>query len=178
MDAESIRDAMLLVSGRLDPQLYGRPINPVRTVEDSAKRLFSGPLDGNGRRSLYLTMSIMDPPKFLKTFDLPDLKLPTGRRNQTSVPGQSLLMLNDPLVHLLADQWSSRLCSIPHVTAEERITQMFLQAFSRRPLDHELQVWKDLVDEFSGTTEQMNNPTAWAAVAHTIFNTAEFLYYR
>ena len=178
MDAESIRDAMLLVSGRLDPQLYGRPINPVRTVEDSAKRLFSGPLDGNGRRSLYLTMSIMDPPKFLKTFDLPDLKLPTGRRSETSVPGQSLLMLNDPLVHLLADQWSSRLCSIPHATAEERITQMFLQAFSRRPSDEELRAWKALVDEFAGTNEQQTNSTAWAAVAHTIFNTAEFLYYR
>lgn len=178
MDAESIRDAMLLVSGRLDPQLYGRPINPVRTVEDSAKRLFSGPQDGNGRRSLYLTMSIMDPPKFLKTFDLPDLKLPTGRRNETSVPGQSLLMLNDPLVHLLADHWSSQLCRLPHATAEERITRMFQQAFSRSPSDEELQTWKALVSEFAGTTELMTSTSAWAEAAHTIFNTAEFLYYR
>ena len=41
LEAEEIRDALLAVSGRLDPQLYGRPINPSRPVEDAAKRLFS-----------------------------------------------------------------------------------------------------------------------------------------
>ncbi|MCA9056713.1 MAG: DUF1553 domain-containing protein, partial [Planctomycetaceae bacterium] len=60
LEAESIRDSLLAVSGRLDPRLYGRPILPYRTAEDDKKRLFSGPLDGNGRRSLYLQMSIMD----------------------------------------------------------------------------------------------------------------------
>ena len=91
MEAEEIRDALLAVSGRLDRQLYGRPINPSRPVEDAAKRLFSGPLDGNGRRSLYLTMSIMAPPKFLMTFDLPDLRLPSGKRSVTNVPTQALI---------------------------------------------------------------------------------------
>ncbi|MFN0125570.1 MAG: PSD1 and planctomycete cytochrome C domain-containing protein, partial [Verrucomicrobiales bacterium] len=54
LEAEGIRDALLAVSGRLDPTLYGRPIRPHRTAEDASKRLFSGPLDGEGRRSLYL----------------------------------------------------------------------------------------------------------------------------
>ena len=63
LEAEAIRDAMLAVSGRLDAKLYGCPLNPSRPAEDAAKRLFSGPLDGDGRRSLYLTMSIMVPPE-------------------------------------------------------------------------------------------------------------------
>jgi hypothetical protein len=50
LEAESIRDALLAVSGRLDTQLYGRPILPPRNAEDPKKRLFSGPLDGDGRR--------------------------------------------------------------------------------------------------------------------------------
>jgi hypothetical protein len=62
LEAEEIRDSLLGVSGRLDPQLYGRPILPFRPVEDGLKRLFTGPLDGDGRRSVYLQMSIMDPP--------------------------------------------------------------------------------------------------------------------
>jgi hypothetical protein len=64
LEAEAIRDSLLAVSGRLDPQLYGRHILPFRSAEDGAKRLFTGPLDGNGRRSIYLQMSIMDPPNF------------------------------------------------------------------------------------------------------------------
>ncbi|MFM8398496.1 MAG: DUF1553 domain-containing protein, partial [Pirellula sp.] len=80
LEAEQIRDSILAVSGRLDRKLYGRPILPPRSVEDGAKRLFSGPIDGYGRRSIYLMMSIMDPPKFLTAFDLPDLKLPSGVR--------------------------------------------------------------------------------------------------
>ena len=74
------------MAGRLDEKLYGRPILPPRTVVDGAKRLFNGPLDGDGRRSIYQQMSIMDPPKFLVGFNLPDLKLPTGRRDVTNVP--------------------------------------------------------------------------------------------
>ncbi|MBM79420.1 MAG: hypothetical protein CMJ78_02345, partial [Planctomycetaceae bacterium] len=74
LEAEAIRDNMLAVSGRFDPKLYGHPINPPRYSQDASKRLFSGPVDSHGRRSIYLQMSIMDPPKFLVCFNLPDLK--------------------------------------------------------------------------------------------------------
>src|SRR5690606_5172013 len=107
LEAEAIRDSLLAVSGRLNPQLYGRPINPQRLVEDAPKRLFSGPIDGNGRRSLYLEVSIMDRSKFLQSFNAPDPKLPTGRRDETNVPAQALVMLNDPLVLAMAEHWSS-----------------------------------------------------------------------
>ena len=46
LDAESIRDAMLMASGRLDDTMFGPPIEPNRVVEDSAKRLFSGRASG------------------------------------------------------------------------------------------------------------------------------------
>jgi hypothetical protein len=176
--AESVRDAMLLVSGRLDARLYGPPINPFRSVEDGAKRLFSGPIDGAGRRSMYLTMSIMAPPAMLRTFDLPDLKLPTGRRNETHVPAQSLLMLNDPLVHLLAEHWGQALCQHTELTVEERLEQMFLLAYSRRPRADEVQEWSTLARELAGDADVLSNPKAWSGVAHTLLNTAEFLHYR
>ena len=178
MEAESIRDSMLAVSGRLDPSLYGRPINPPRAVEDGSKRLFSGPVDGNGRRSLYMTMSIMAPPAFLSTFDLPDLKLPNGRRNVTSVPTQALVMLNDPLTNQLAQHWAKRLMSDLQTTPEGRIRSMFIEALGREPQTDEVRRWADAVRSFSTTTDIMSDSSAWTQMAHSMFNTQEFIHFR
>jgi len=178
MEAEAIRDAMLAVSGRLDGKLYGRPVNPSRPAEDAAKRLFSGPLDGDGRRSLYLTMSIMAPPKFLMTFDLPDLRLPSGRRNVTNVPTQALLLLNDPLVDALARHWAAGLIKTPHASPEERLDSMFVTAFGRTPTESEKVKWTALLQSVVTLPDVMADEAAWTQLAHTIFNSQEFIYYR
>jgi len=178
LEAEAIRDAMLAVSGRLDDQLYGRSINPLRTTEDAAKRLFSGPLDGDGRRSLYLTMSIMAPPKFLMSFDLPDLRLPSGRRNVTNVPTQAHLLLNDPLVDSLARHWASGLIKTPHASPEERLESMFITAFGRTPTESEKVAWTALLQSVGALPDVMADEAAWTQLAHTIFNSQEFIYYR
>ena len=178
LEAESIRDAMLMVSGRLDGRLYGRSINPFRPAEDATKRLYSGPLDGDGRRSLYLTMSIMAPPKVLTTFDLPDLRLPSGRRNVTNVPSQSLMMLNEPLVSTLAKHWAMQIIKDPHTTVEERVTRMFLASYARSPSSQELLQWTAAVRSFATTVDIQHDEAAWTQLAHAIFNTQEFIHYR
>ena len=179
LEAEAIRDSLLAVSGRLDPRLYGRPIRPNRPVEDSQKRLFSGPLDGHGRRSIYLEMSIMQPPEFLVGFNLPDLKIPTGRRDQTNVPAQSLILLNHALVTDLARYWADQLLQDSQVTPEKRIDTMFLKALGRLPTEHERTRWTLAVLAFRDpTSELMRDREAWAKLAHALFNTKEFLYYR
>jgi hypothetical protein len=180
LEAEAIRDSLLAVSGRLDPQLYGRPILPSRNAEDGKKRLFSGPLDGNGRRSLYLQMSIMAPPVFLAGFNLPDLKLPTGRRDVTNVPGQALTMLNDPFVTAMAKQWAAQLLQTAHATPEDRVRAIFVQAFGREPHNDEWSRWSAAVRDFATANggELMQDEAAWAQLAHTLFNTTEFLFYR
>jgi hypothetical protein len=180
LEAEGIRDAFLAVSGRLDPQLYGRPIAPPRGVEDDKKRLFSGPLDGNGRRSLYLQMSIMAPPVFLSAFNLPDLKLPTGRRDVTNVPTQALTLLNDPFVSTMAKHWAAKLLQTPHTTPEERVNAMFVEAFGRGPQDDERSRWSAAARDFATPNggALMQDEAAWAQVAHALFNTTEFIFNR
>jgi hypothetical protein len=44
----------------------------------------------------------------LTGFNLPDLKLPTGRRDVTNVPSQALILLNDPFVNAMAKHWARR----------------------------------------------------------------------
>jgi mono/diheme cytochrome c family protein len=178
LEAEGIRDALLAVSSRLDATLYGLPINPHRATELPTRYLFSGPLDGDGRRSLYLKMSIMAPPSFLTAFDLPDLKLPSGKRNVTNVPTQSLMMLNDPLVSTLAKHWATQLLKAPHATAEERVSAMFIQAFARAPQPAELQQWTAAARDFATTPEILHDEAAWTQLAHALFNTQEFIHYR
>ena len=173
LEAEAIRDSLLAISGRLDTQLFGHPVLPFRSVEDGAKRLFSGPLDGHGRRSIYLQMSIMDPPKFLVGFNLPDLKLPAGRRDVTNVPSQALIMLNDSFVNEMAKCWAAGLLKSQGVNREDRVRQMFGQALARAPDAAELKRWIDALQDFGGDT-----PDAWERLAHALFNTKEFLYYR
>jgi hypothetical protein len=178
LEAEAIRDALLAVSGELDRCLYGRPINPPRSREDSKKRLFSGPADSHGRRSLYLEMSIMDPPKFLVGFNLPGVKLPTGRRDETNVPAQALMMLNDPIVIQQSEAWADRLIADGSPTSEDRIRRMFITALGRYPKQHELERWSQALDSFAQTSDLMSDRQAWAELAHTMFNTQEFIYYR
>ena len=178
LEAEAIRDSLLIVSGRLDATLYGRPINPQRQVEDAAKRLFSGPLDGNGRRSIYLEVSIMDRSKFLQSFNSPDPKLPTGRRDETNVPSQALVMLNDPLVLAMADHWSLQLVADENPSVERRIESMFTQALGRLPTAEELASWTTLVQNLSAGPHVLENRDAWKHAAHTMFNLQEFTHYR
>lgn len=180
LEAEAVRDALLAVSLRLDEKLYGRPINPPRSAQDPAKRLFQGPLDGEGRRSLYLQMSIMEPPKFLVTFNLPDLKIPTGRRDITNVPAQALALMNDPLPGSLAKHWAKSLLKSPAGSVDARVTAMFVQALGREPSSEESGRWanalKDFVENPKGNI--MEDEAAWSRLCHAMFNTKEFIHYR
>ncbi|MBC8352996.1 MAG: PSD1 domain-containing protein [Planctomycetes bacterium] len=181
LEAESMRDAILAVSGRLDPQLFGSPINPARANEDPQKRLFSGPLDGNGRRSIYTKITIMEPPRLLALFNQPEPKIPTGKRDVTNTPAQSLALLNDPFVEQQAEHWANRLIELDHQTPNDRVKVMCELALSRAPTEAEVARWSIMVDNLAtlrkvAPPEQMSSVVVWKDVAHTIFNLKEFLY--
>lgn len=207
LEAEAIRDAMLAVSGRLDAQLYGPPVNPHRQNEDPQKRLFSGPVDGNGRRSIYTKLTIMEPPRFLALFNQPAPKIPTGARDVTNTPAQSLALLNDPFVQGQARHWAERLVKTPTARVEDRITEMFRSAFGRQPAPDELVRWLRSVDDLAqlhdarlqnvesrrtagaggaatdavatgGSRDVLGRLDVWTDVAHAMLNTKEFIYVR
>jgi Protein of unknown function (DUF1553)/Protein of unknown function (DUF1549)/Planctomycete cytochrome C len=181
LEAEAIRDSMLSVTGRLDGRLGGPPIDPNRVAEDAAKRLFSGPLDGDGRRSIYLKMTLMEPPRFLALFNQPIPKLTAGRRDTTNVPDQALALLNDPLVIAMARLWSERVVRDEIATPDERAQQMFVAAFARPPTSEETTRLVKLAQrsaELRGADAEMlmRCQAAWQDVAHAIFNLKEFIY--
>ncbi len=181
LEAEAIRDALLAVSGRLDPALYGTPIEPWRAAQDPAKRLLSGPLDGAGRRSLYVKMTLMEPPRFLALFNQPIPKATTGKRDVTSVPDQALALLNDPFVLAMARHWSTRALQDDAATPEARAAQMFAAALGRPPRSEETARLLELARRCAGlrgeeSDDLMPSATAWQDVAHAIFNLQEFIH--
>ncbi len=183
LEAEAIRDSMLAVSGGLDATLFGPVIDPHRSNEDPKKRLFSGPIDGNGRRSIYTKIAIMEAPKFLSLFNQPKPKIPTGRRDVSSTPSQSLALLNDPFVKGQSQVWSSRLVATDHDSPRVRITDMLTRAFAREPSPGEIDRWMEAVRDLSGLQgvaddQIMQHVATWADVAHAVFNSKEFIYVR
>lgn len=115
LEAESIRDSLLAVSGRLLPEQFGPPV------------------EGNAnRRSVYVRVqrNALDP--FLRAFDFPEPFTTTGRRDTTNVPAQSLTMLNDPRVAELAAAWAASVLGDKQLASDEaRIQGMFVKAFGR-----------------------------------------------
>jgi Protein of unknown function (DUF1553)/Protein of unknown function (DUF1549)/Planctomycete cytochrome C len=180
LEAEAIRDSLLAVSGRLKPTLFGPPIEPYRTAEDAQKRLFKGPLDGDGRRSVYLEMTLMETPRFLALFNQPIPKQTIGKRDVTNVPDQALALLNDPFVVEMAKQWSARLQSDGATSAEDRAARMLETAFARSAKPDEVEALVQLVrgsaQARGSTMDLLSDTAAWQDAAHAVFNLKEFIY--
>ena len=95
LDAESIRDALLHVSGGLDAKVGG----PSLDLDD----------EENDRRTIYGSVSRFQLVDYLQTFDFPDPNLSAERRYATNVPQQSLFFMNSPFVRRQAERLVRRL---------------------------------------------------------------------
>jgi hypothetical protein len=181
LEAEAVRDTLLAVSGRLDGTLYGPSVQPHRGEPQEHRRLFQGPLDGNGRRSIYVKITRMEGPRFLEIFDFPSPLQTRGNRDVTNVPPQALAMLNDPFVLDQARVWARALTAQKDDAVEARVGRMFLAGLGRPATAAELGAWRELVGEMGqrhGAADLLGSEAVWTDVAHTLFNLKEFLYLR
>jgi hypothetical protein len=174
---EAIRDSMLAVSGRLDRQMYG-PSVPVYLTPfmDGRGRPASGPLDGDGRRSIYLAVRRNFLSPLMLAFDTPIPFSTVGRRTVSNVPAQALILLNDPLVHQQAETWARRVLA-QSGSSRERITGMYLSAFSRPPTESELTACLGFLERQTQLNQgRPDGLAAWKDLAHTLFNVKEFIF--
>ena len=114
LEAEAIRDSILAASGRLDLKMEGPGVLPYLTEHQVGRgRPASGPLDGNGRRSIYLQVrrNFLNP--MFTAFDYPTPFTTIGRRHRLECPAQALVMLNNPFVLQQAELWAKRVLERP-----------------------------------------------------------------
>ncbi|MCA9245823.1 MAG: PSD1 domain-containing protein [Planctomycetales bacterium] len=184
LPAEAIRDSLLAVSGRLDRQLLGPPVEVHLTsfMQGRGRPGRSGPLDGDGRRSIYTRVRRNFLPPMMLAFDMPIPFNSFGRRALSNVPGQALILLNDPLVIQQAKLWSERTRARSSATTD-RIAAMYLDAFARSPSAAELAAAQEFLiqqaERYGASAEQAaDHPQAWADLAHVLINSKEFIFLR
>jgi len=183
LEAEAIRDALLSASGRLDTTMYGYPVPAYISsfMNGRGKPAQSGPLDGNGRRSIYLEVrrNFLDP--MMTTFDRPIPFTAFGKRNVTNVPAQSLILLNDPFVVMQAGQMAKKLLQQKQLSFENKIQWIYRNSLSRPAKPDEISAAKDFMQQLASTYKLResaldNDPGLWKDYIHSIFNLKEFIY--
>ncbi len=177
LEAEAIRDALLVVSGRLDAKVGGPGALPYLTEYQVGRgRPASGPLDGNRRRSIYLQVrrNFLNP--MFSAFDYPTPATCIGRRTASNVPAQALVMLNNPFVIQQAELWAKHILSGESRSAEARVREMYTAAFGREPTSDELRIATDFVKEQSQEYGKPDHLKAWSDLAHVLFNAKEFIF--
>jgi hypothetical protein len=181
LEAEAIRDALLAVSGRLDSTLYGPSVPPYLTpfMDGRGRPPASGPLDGDGRRSLYLNVrrNFLNP-MFL-AFDFPAPASTMGRRNVSNVPAQALALLNDPFVTGQARLWAERILGNDRAAAgspRARLAALYETALGRLPSDQETAAGLAFLAAAAQAYAGPDDPRAWADLCHVLINVKEFIY--
>jgi hypothetical protein len=136
----------------------------------------SGPLDGNGRRSVYLAVrrNFLNP--MFTAFDYPTPFTTIGRRTVSNVPAQALVMLNNPFVLQQAELWAKRVLALPGRASEERIRVMYESGFGRLPTKLELSAAMDFLAEQGKEYGKADHPKAWSDLAHVLLNAKEFIF--
>jgi hypothetical protein len=174
LEAECIRDSILAVSGRLDKTMFGPGVMPYLTpqMEGRGRPPASGPMDGAGRRSIYLAVrrNFLNP--MLLAFDFPVPFTCMGRRTVSNVPAQALTLMNNPFVVEQAVIWASKMLSEAGLTDDKRMALAYETAFARPPTAQELESGR----KFLGS--QPDSRLAWAAFCHVLFNVKEFIFVR
>lgn len=157
LEVEPWRDAMLAVTGELDPKLGGPPID-----------LSSG---GNRRRTLYAFISRHQLNDLLRLFDFPDPNITSDRRSVTTVPLQQLFVLNSDFMTQRAKALATRLLANKGLDDARRIRQVFALLFGRPPSEQELQIGQMFLSSVPATGTGLS---AWEQYALALLGTNEF----
>jgi hypothetical protein len=181
LDAEEIRDSLLLLGGNLDRSFGGpHPFPAVQTWGFTQHAPFSAVYDTN-RRSVYLMTQRIRRHPFLALFDGPDGNVSTAHRDLTTVPTQALFLMNDPFVHAQSSQFAERLITAT-TDDKRRIDAAFEQAFARTPDANEREQSAQFLDQYRRELAQSQssrsdiNRLSWAAFVRTLFARNEFLF--
>lgn len=139
LDAESLRDAVLAASGRLDLTPFGPGFRDFVYVEAYAPiyRHVDDDSPGLRRRSIYRFVVRTTPQPFLTTLDCPNPANLTPARTETTTALQSLAMLNNPFMLRQARHFAERVAREGGNAPAAQAKTAFAAAFAREPSPEE-----------------------------------------
>ena len=144
LDFEAMRDTLLFVAGQLDRSVGGKPVDVVDA--------------GSNRRSVYGFIDRQNLPGIFRTFDFASPDTHSPNRFFTTVPQQSLFMLNSPLVERVTRQLAGRPELAAEADAARRVDRMYRVLFGRAPSADEA---ADGVAFVAAEAEQTSRDNPW-----------------
>ncbi len=143
LDAESLRDAVLKLSGRLDPRMGGPPVKQFVEVKVSGMRpeadyqRFDVDDPANNRRSIYRFVLRTMPDPLMSALDCPDGTQLTPIRNVSVTALQALAMLNDKFIVRQSEHMADRLAA-ENSGLSTQVTALYRLVLCRPPQNEEL----------------------------------------
>jgi hypothetical protein len=196
VEAETVRDVALAVSGLLSGKVGGPSVFP-----DQPDGVWDNPYskdkwtlserEDRYRRSLYTFIRRTAPYPMLTTFDAPSREFCTVRRVRTNTPLQALTLLNDPAAFAAARALAGRVLREAGPEPESRAVHAFRLATARRPSEKELvpllrfhrsEAARFAADDVAartvagpgpGSEAQAAEEAAWTMVANVVLNLDE-----
>ena len=167
IEAESIRDSVLSVSGKLNLKRGGPGFEDFQ-YQDAYAPIYTyitADKPSLWRRSIYRYIVRTTPNRFLTTLDCPDPANLTAKRERTTTPLQSLALYNNEFMLLQSQYFADRLVDEFPLKTTDQIRRAFELALSRPPSDRELQIATDLVERSGLFT-----------LCRSLLNSNEFVY--
>ena len=171
LDFESMRDSMLAVTGELGETIGGRPINVAPDNPQSTAR------------TLYLFVDRHNLPGLLRVFDFPTPDISAPKRSQTTVPGQTLFLLNSPFVISRAAHLHQQMSQEYREDASKQKINALHQAIYQRNASQEeivlaQQFMKEQVGSGDGQDSQIveQGTGPWIDYVQILLQSNEFLF--
>lgn len=180
LEAEAIRDAMLVASGQIDlapadasivakvgDGLIGRNLKADQIVSDQRKR------------SVYLPIVRGVLPEILRVFDFPEPSIIGGVRDVTTVPTQALYMMNDEFVIETASKLAGRLMGEKQLGDRDRIRLAYQLTVTRDASEEEVETAMDSIQQMQSILqdqEESSESLAWTCFCQSLLASSEFRY--
>ena len=178
LDAESLRDSVIAVSGRANYTMGGPPV--------MMKAMPSGlqTVAAEERRSIYLVARRTNPLTFLRVFDFPIIDVNCTRRSASATPLQSLTMINSKFLIDSASRLAVRIETIVKADASPttKIETAYRLTLSRNPSDAEIKAAEEYLQQLQQLYEVSNIMPSDALkrsfdnFVHMLLCSNEFLY--
>ncbi len=183
IEGEVVRDGLLAVGGKLNPQMSGAPGEVVGSPDGA---IIERDTDAGRRRAIYQIVRRSQHLTLLELFDTPLMEVNCPERNSSIVPLQALAMLHGPQADRAATGLSERVVPVA-ATDEERLVWLYRTLLTRVPRPTEQTQFlnflgeirkEQLVSKPTPTPEDLLAATkvAWKEAALVLLNSNEFMY--
>lgn len=185
LDAETIRDSLLTISGQLALKQKGPPIYPLQPeglwtkIGGQVYNYETSPAGEANRRSIYVIWKRASPYPSLMNFDASNRLVCSVRRSRTNTPLQALTLLNDPVYVQAAKKFAQRIQQETLGKSwSEQLEQAFWIALGRPPTLKEQQRLKTLFEAVIAEqpvtlSPQVREQIGWFEIATALLNLHE-----